>query len=198
MSNPNDLRGSAGNLPEFDTLRAPKRPRISMRRANLGDLTPALALAERELPPGIAGSGVVSRILSQNRNNVLIFEQGDEIAGFWAMLMLTPTGLERLLVGEFDATNPTPDCLARLNDSPAAIYNWAVAAPGLAVEGVYHVSRFLRRPTFRYSNIYSRPNTPQGVRFNKRLGSRPMPDRSDGLYRYVRLANRRMALDHAA
>lgn len=198
MSNRNDLRHSIGCTSEFDTLEVPKRPRISLRRANFDDLEQALGLAERELPPGIAGFGAVSRIVSHNRNNILVFERDGVIAGFWAMLMLTPIGLEHLLVSEFDAVNPNPLCLARPNERPAAIYNWAVAAPGLAVEGVYHVSRFLRRPTYRNSNIYSRPNTQAGVQFNLRLGSRPLASRTDGLYRYVRLANRQVVLDQAA
>lgn len=198
MSNRNDLHHSTGCASEFDTLVAPKRQRISLRRANYSDLAPALGIAERELPSGFANSGVIARILSHNRNNILLFERDTAIVGFWAMLMLTPIGLERLLVSELDTLNPGPECLARMNERPAAIYNWAVAAPGRAVEGVYHVSQFLRKPTYRNSNIYSRPNTQAGVRFNQRLGSRPLPSRTDGLYRYERLANRQLVLNRAA
>lgn len=198
MSNPNALHHSIGEHSEFDTLILPKRPRISLRRANFDDLAPALGLAERELPPGIAESEVISRILSHNRNNILIFERDGAIVGFWSMLMLTPLGLERLLVSEFDALNPSTDSLSRTNERPAAIYNWAVTAPRMAVEGVYHVSQFLRKPMYRNANIYSRPNTEAGIQFNLRLGSRPLPARTDGLYRYVRLANRPIVLDRAA
>lgn len=198
MSNTNQLANYAEKCCEFDLLTTPKRQKITIRRANHLDLSPVGAFARSTLPEGLAANESVGRVIAHNRNSIMLFERAGEVAGFWAMLMLTPQGLERLLLGELDTLEPDLSSLTRTLEPPAAIYSWAVVAPGLAAEGVFHVSRFLRRPMYRHANMYARPNTEEGVRFNLRLGSRPVPAAETGLYRYVRLANRRDALACAA
>lgn len=198
MRNVNITQTKNKRLSEFDTIMPLRRPKIAMRRADMHDLHTTLEFAKGELPDGIAGGSVIQTILTHNRNNILLFERDQKVVGFWAMLMVTPLGIERLLLGEFNYLQPELNCLARTGEQPAAIYNWAVVAPRLAAEGVYHVSQFLRKPLYRSANLYSRPNTPSGVQFNLRLGARPIESGTDGLYRYVRLANRQPAFAQAA
>ena len=198
MSNTNQLIQLVRNSCEFDKLTLPKRQKIAIRRANLSDLSPVSQFAQSALPDGIAGCAAIGRVIELNRNSVLLFERGRNVVGFWAMLMLTSQGLERLLLNELDTLDPEPVCIARTMERPAAIYSWAVVAPRLAAEGVFHVSQFLRKPSYRHANMYARPNTPEGVRFNLKLGSRPLSTAPEGLYRYVRLANRAKPFAHAA
>src|SRR5215471_7228798 len=183
---------------EFDRLEVPARPRIRLHRATIDDIATTRQMAARELPGTVASEDVIARTMSHNRNSVLLFYKNSEVVGIWAMLMLTATGLEALLLGEFDGLNPNPRAIAATNDSPAAIYHWAVVAPGLASEGIRHVSQFLRQPPFRAANFYSRPNTEVGVRLNLGLGFRAISAGTPGLFRYVRLINRTPPMSLAA
>jgi hypothetical protein len=133
-------------------------------------------------------------VMGANRNNIVAFTRHGEIAGFYAMLMLTVTGVEALLLGEIDTRDPDARFLAPRLEQPAAIYQWLVVGPGLAAEGVMHVSRFLRHPLSRRANLYSRSITPTGERIATSLGFRRQEGAAlPGLHRYVRLENRRPA-----
>ena len=175
---------------EFDRLEVPTRPRIRLHRATVEDIGATRQMAAQELPGAVASEEAIARTISQNRNSVLLFFKNADVVGIWAMLMLTASGLEALLLGEFDGLNPNPKWIAVTGDSPAAIYHWAVVAPGLASEGIRHVSHFLRQPPFRSANFYSRPNTEVGIRLNLGLGFHAIQAGTPGLFRYVRLINR--------
>ena len=183
---------------DFDLLQPRKSSRIKVQPATLSDLAAVCKLVAQQLPGDVAPYSVVKDVISYNRNNLLLFSRGGSVVGAYAMLMLTPIGLERLLIGEFAPLDPDPICLASRMMTPAAIYNWAVVAPGLAIEGIHHVSLFLRQPMYRHANLFSRPNTPEGIRLNVGLGSAPLKVAAPGLYRYVRLANRADRLGQAA
>jgi len=175
---------------EFDRLEVPTRPRIRLHRATVEDIGATRQMAAQELPGAVASEEAIARTISHNRNSVLLFYKNADVVGIWAMLMLTASGLEALLLGEFDGLNPNPKWVAVTGDSPAAIYHWAVVAPGLASEGIRHVSHFLRQPPFRSANFYSRPNTEVGIRLNLGLGFHAIQAGTPGLFRYVRLINR--------
>ena len=179
---------------EFDLLTPPARPRIELRRARPCDLEAAARLAGQEIDEDLAGLSVVETALACNSNNALLFWRNDEIAGLWAMLMLNSHGLEALLMGEFEPTAPDIGLLARTAQAPAAIYVWAVVAPGLAAEGIRHVSRVLQQPLYAQANLYSRPNSDIAVRLNLNVGFRPVGPSMPEFYRYVRLDNRLSAV----
>jgi hypothetical protein len=194
----NDFDACAISRHEFDLLEPPARAHIELRRATLDDIEPARTLAESQLPDGVASQNAIARVISRNRDSILLFLRDDRIVGLWAMLMLTAQGLEQLLLGELKGANPGEAAIAAGGETPAAIYHWAVVAPKLAAEGIRHVSVFLRQPLFRRVNFYSRPNTEIGVRLNHGLGFRPIAAGMPGLFRYIRLCNRASQLDRAA
>ncbi|MCG8562232.1 MAG: hypothetical protein MI824_20735 [Hyphomicrobiales bacterium] len=198
MGNIVTLGGADSVRRDFDLLQPRKNSRVTVQPATLDDLPAVCELVSEQLPGEVAAYSVVKEVISYNRNNLLLFSRGGRVVGAYAMLMLTPIGLERLLIGELAPLDPDPICLASRMMTPAAIYNWAVVAPRLAIEGILHVSLFLRQPMYRHANLFSRPNTPEGVRLNVSLGSRPLEGAAPGLYRYVRLANRADALKQAA
>jgi len=175
---------------EFDRLEVPGRPRITLHRATIADISTTRQMVARELPVSIASEQAIARTIMQNRNSVLLFYKNADVVGVWAMLMLTVLGLEALLLGEFDWLNPNPKGIAATGDSPMAIYHWAVVAPGLASEGIRHISQVLRQPKYRAANFYSRPSTDLGIRLCLGLGCRPVQAGTPGLFRYVRLINR--------
>ena len=129
----------------------------------------------------------------------MVFDRHGEIVGVYANLMLTALGLERLLTNEFSGLDPDFDCLAPRLMAPAAIYQWMIVAPGIAAEGLRHMSVFLQRPFYRHANLFGRPVTDGGLRFARSTGFKPLGRGDFGdLYRYTRLANRTAPLRSAA
>jgi len=183
---------------EFDSLEPSIKSRIQVRNANPTNLVEACRIGNDEIPGGVASIPLVESVIKNNPDNAFVFFRNDRIVGFYAMLLLTPIGLERLLLGEFNGSCPDPICLSTPNEAPAAIYKWAVVAPGLAADGIKHVSRILRQPKFRNINFFSRPNTEAGVRINLNLGFKPIECGTPSLYRYIRVANRVPNMQQAA
>ena len=195
---PTDKSNNYNPKSEYDLLSPPTNGRIKVRRAKSNDLKTACRFGNDDIPGRISAIPVVAAVVEHNPDNAFVFLHDDSIVGFYAMLMLHPRGLERLLQGEFDCANPDLDCLTQTGEVPAAIYKWAMVASGLAAEGILHMSKLLRSPTFKNANFYSRPNTSAGVRINVNRGFKPVNCKTPGLYRYVRLANRVSEYVHAA
>lgn len=187
ISVPANLSGEA----ELDLLQLPKKPRLKIRSGTVSDIEQIYKLIEMHVPLTVAPPSVMRFVMGINRNNIIVFCRNGEIVGFHAMLMLSTHGLEALLTGELTPLDPDPHHLVRRLEAPAAIYQWLTVGPGMAAEGVLHVSHFLQGPFYRHANLYSRSITPTGARIAMAMGFRPMPNPPmPGLFRYVRLANR--------
>jgi hypothetical protein len=171
---------------------------VQIRTAINGDLPELYDLARRHLEDDLAPPEVVSAVIDHNPNNLIVMSRGGQAVGLWAMLMLNARGLEALLTDGFDAHGPALRMLALPAEAPAAIYVWVIVCPGIAAEGIHHVSKFLRQPLYRAANLYSRPTTPAGVKINLRRGLSPLKTSTIGLYRYVREANEMPGLPKAA
>ena len=176
---------------DFDLLTIPKFSRVSMRCASIAEFDEIYHLISNHIPTAVAHPRVMKSVMMLNRNSVMVFCRGGEIVGVYALLMLTALGLERLLVGEFSGLNPDFSVLATRMMTPAAIYQWMIVAPGIAAEGIRHVSVFLREPLYRHANLFGRPVTEGGLRFALSTGFSQLTTSQRGeLYRYVRIVNR--------
>ena len=183
---------------EFDLLLPLKMCGLEVVRARDEDLTEVCRLSNSNIPNVSVDTWLVGRVVSHNADNVFVFKKNDVIVGVYAMLLLNPLGLERLLLGEFDGTNPDLMCLAKTGESPAAKYLWGIVGPGVAIDGIRHISEFLQQPKYYNINLFARPVTDAGVRLMSNLGYEPIETAGGGLYRYVRLVNREPKLQHAA
>ena len=90
--------------------------------------------------------------------------------GFFAFLPLNKAGLFQLATNTLDTRNPDLTLLAGPNERPAGIYVWATYAPGPLAAGVALVLEQVETPNYAGVDLYSRPNTPAGFRFNENLG----------------------------
>lgn len=183
---------------EFDYLRIPLKPRVMIRRVTADDFGSLSLFLKQHLSGPTADQATVERVLATNANSVMMMCTREGLKGVWAMLMLTPAGLEALLNGEFNGLDPLAHHLTKTAEVPAAIYVWILISPGVGAEGICHVAEFLRNPLFRHANLYSRPTTPEGLAINMRRGFRPVGDPRLGLLRYVRVANQQYAVRPAA
>jgi predicted GNAT family N-acyltransferase len=86
------------------------------------------------------------------------------------MLPLTAAGLNHLAAGTLDTRDPDLRLLAKPNQRPAGIYIWATFAPGVLAAGVALFMKEMEAQQYRGVDLFTRPNTPDGFRFNETLG----------------------------
>jgi predicted GNAT family N-acyltransferase len=127
--------------------------------------------------PGLTDSSAVHRVLKHNPDCMIAiarkrkFNPDDPVGdGFFAFLPLNKAGLFQLATNTLDTRNPDLTLLAGPNERPAGIYVWATYAPGPLAAGVALVLEQVETPNYACVDLYSRPNTPAGFRFNENLG----------------------------
>jgi predicted GNAT family N-acyltransferase len=90
--------------------------------------------------------------------------------GFIGVLPLNALGLRILALGSFNASSPDTRLLAKPDERPAGLYMWAVFAPGPLAAGIALFMERMAVPQYAGINLYSRPNTEIGIRYNEVLG----------------------------
>ena len=137
----------------------------------------ALIGRARSRIPGMTDDSVVERVAAYNPDCIWAIARRGRYnqdaptgEGFLAMLPLTTTGLLHLGAGTFDTRNPDLSLLTPPGQRPAGIYIWATFAPGVLAAGVALFMKQMASPLYRGVDIYTRPNTPDGFRFNETLG----------------------------
>lgn len=145
--------------------------------------TPSVAVVEsmvqtaRAHIDGLAGGETVRRVMSHNPDTLWAIARRDRYdaanpagEGFVALLLLKEEGLRQLALNSFDAANPDPDLLAAQHEKPAAIYVWALYAPGRLAAGVSLVLEKFSSRLYGDLNIFARASTADGHRFMNGLG----------------------------
>jgi predicted GNAT family N-acyltransferase len=151
--------------------------------------------------PGMAGPEIVRKILAHNPDCVWAvsrkrrFHPTEPIGeGFFAMLPLNGKGLHRLAIKTFNGSDPDLNLIARPAEKPAGLYMWGTYAPGILAGGISLLMDKLTADPYDGVNLYSRPNTPEGVRYNEALGLKKSPNIggivAPHLYEFVRAPRR--------
>lgn len=138
------------------------------RRVDVGSMS-SLAVVRRVLS---ANPDTVNAFALRSRHNVA----RPRAEGFIAWLPLTATGRVALLDGTFNGSDPSPDHVAGQHERPAAIYVWALYAPGRLVAGIGWAFQRWSTPICREADIYARAVTPSGRRIVQRVGFEPHSD----------------------
>jgi predicted GNAT family N-acyltransferase len=127
--------------------------------------------------PGLADTDQVLKVLRHNPICMMAVARKSKFdpaapagEGFIAILPLTRLGLQILALGSFNATAPDLRLIAGPDERPAGIYMWAVFAPGPLAAGMALFMERMATPQYAGVNLYSRPNTEVGRRFNQVLG----------------------------
>ncbi|MBN9553505.1 MAG: N-acetyltransferase, partial [Alphaproteobacteria bacterium] len=127
--------------------------------------------------PGMAGTDVVRKVLAHNPDCVWAIARKSNHnplspigEGFIAMLPLTAKGVHRLAIRDFNGSDPDLALIAGPGERPAGIYVWGVYAPGALAGAMSLFVKALAAAPYDGVNLYSRPNTPEGVRYNDALG----------------------------
>jgi len=127
--------------------------------------------------PGLADTSEVLKVVHHNPICMMALSRRDHFdadkqagEGFIAILPLNRLGLEMLMLGAFNAAEPDLRLIAKPGARPAGIYMWAVFAPGPLAAGMALFMEKMASPEYEGLDLYSRPNTEIGVRFNEVLG----------------------------
>ena len=72
---------------------------------------------------------------------------------------------------------PIPDLslVAKPGEKPAGLYMWGTYAPGILAGGISLFMKEIAAAPYDGVNLYSPPNTPEGVRYNEALGLKKSP-----------------------
>lgn len=142
-------------------------------------LTDIIAKA-RLVMPGIAEIGEALRVMRHNPICVQALArkskfdpQHPQAEGFIAVLPLNRLGLQMLALGSFPAAKPDLRLIAKADERPAGLYMWGVYAPGSLAAGIALFLEKISSPQYDGINLYARPNTEAGRRYNEVLGSKP-------------------------
>ena len=130
----------------------------------------------------MAENGVVHKVLAHNPDCVWAIAYKRKFhptqpagEGFIAMLPLTAKGLFRLATKNFNGADPDLSLIAGPGERPAGLYMWATYAPGLMASAISLFMDQIADAPYDGVNLYSRPNTEEGVRYNQALGLKPAP-----------------------
>jgi predicted GNAT family N-acyltransferase len=164
-------------LDELDAARVAKH--LVMFQPTESVISDLLAKA-RVTIPGLAETSEVVKVLHYNPVCVLTvarkskFNPASPIGeGFIAILPLNSLGLQMLALGAFNAASPDLRLIAAPQERPAGVYMWGVFAPGPLAAGMALFMEKMSSEQYAGINLYSRPNTELGRRFNQVLGFTP-------------------------
>jgi predicted GNAT family N-acyltransferase len=130
--------------------------------------------------PGLATTADVQRVIRYNPDCMFAIARKSKFnpnapagEGFIAILPLNALGLQLLALDALITGNPDTRFLAKPGERPAGIYMWCVFAPGPLAAAMALFMEEMASPKYAGINLYSRPNTEIGRRFNEALGATP-------------------------
>lgn len=164
-----------------------------MQPCSDSDLATVYGEILKSVGQGIASIEVAERVRQRRPDNLwsVFVASHNHVVGLYALVMLNQVGLSALLRGEFSATDPDDNHLARVGEKIAAIYQWALYAPGVAAACVPLVAKRLQAPEYRHADLFGVGVTKQGRRLMEAVGFSPIDSSvRPPLYCYRRIANR--------
>lgn len=169
----------------FDGLKAGSS--VIVRPARLKDLATLARIARRTIPGADVGDAQLRMLCQRDRNTAFSFSRDSGLVGGAAFLYLNFRGHDALMLDHIDIHNPEPGLLAAPDETPEAIYLWAISGAGRSALG--HISARFSSPQYRRADIYTRPVTVAGTKLFAGLGFEPTPSWSQDLWVYRRQAN---------
>ena len=148
-------------------------PRFSFTPALDEDL-PGLATMTARHIPGLKGTYTALAQVQRHSRSILAIRNRQELVGCFAALLLNDSGFARLLHYSLSIADPSPEHLARPGETAAAIYVWAVCAPGMAVGAAGNVMQWLKQDSYARADLYAKPSTLKGNAFMIRASFHPL------------------------
>ena len=128
--------------------------------------------------PGLADTAIVQRVVRYHPDCMFAIARkskfdpaAPEGEGFIAILPLNELGLQLLAIDALNTASPDIRFLAKPGERPAGVYMWCVFAPGTLAAGMALFMERMALAPYEGVNLYSRPNTELGRKFNEALGA---------------------------
>lgn len=146
------------------------------------DRTCVADLMEKSRPhiPGLGKTEAIQNVLDRGMGRMFGLTRRTrfdparpEGEGYILILLLNEIGVMQLALGTINGPDPDLRLLAKPEERPAGIYMWCVFAPGPLAAGMALFMEEMKAPRYLGVNLYSRPNTEAGVRYNQVLGFVP-------------------------
>jgi hypothetical protein len=169
---------------DFDFV--PRRAEVDVAPAKSSDFSILAEMANAKIPEVTVTGPFLAAFATRDIDSILAFRHRGKVVGGVAFLFLNETGLDDLLLGQFDFAAPSERVLARPIDDVAAIYTWATALDGRGILGLGNVAEHLSKRRFRFADLYGRPNTEDGRRLVQSVGFKPIAAFQDNLWIYER------------
>lgn len=169
---------------DFDFV--PRRAEVNVAPAKPSDFSVLAEMANAKIPDVAVSGAFLEAFAARDIDSILAFHHRGKVVGGVAFLFLNETGLDELLLGQFDFANPSERVLAAPLDDVAAIYTWATALDGRGILGLGNVAEHLSKRRFRFADLYGRPNTEDGRRLIQSVGFKPIAAFLDNLWIYER------------
>jgi hypothetical protein len=159
---------------------------------------PELAALARERVPGVELSAAeLDTYCRLNPRTAFSFVRNGQLLGGIAFLFLNERGLDALILDAINLRLPPPSLLARPDETPAAIYWWALVAKARGIAGLGQIARLFAGAQFRHVDFFTQPSSRDGVRIISSLGFERTPSWQADLWTYRRAANREAARSEA-
>lgn len=130
--------------------------------------------------PGLGRTETIQKVLRHRHGHMYAVARRSRFnaaaprgEGFIMVLLLNEIGVMQLALGTINGPDPDFRLLANPHERPAGIYMWCVFAPGPLAAGMALFMDKMSVPRFEGIDLYSRPNTELGRRFNQVLGFAP-------------------------
>jgi hypothetical protein len=134
-------------------------------------------LGATKISADIASLDTFHQVHRHNTDSLWGVYAGDGmLAGFFAFLMLTTDGVDRLISGELNTRAPALDALARTGEAPKAIYIWALVAEKKTASALPLVLGAFDAAVYARTDLYARPATEGGLRLMTRVGFKSLDD----------------------
>ncbi|WP_313901489.1 GNAT family N-acetyltransferase [Methylobacterium sp. J-070] len=160
---------------------------IDLRSARLARhlvlFTPAPGDLERLLDetraalPGVADVSVVRRVMTTNPDTVFAIARRETYdarsprgEGLTAILPLNEAGMQALLSGTFDASDPDTGFIALQHERPAGIYLWVIHARRRLAAAVALMLQRISTPLCRDVDLFARAATAEGADYLEGIG----------------------------
>ncbi len=152
-------------------LERSERRNLSLRAGTRQEISAILDTARETME--LASNDTVSAILQRHPKAIQVAEDGSNpgaARGLTALLPLNAYGLNAVLDGTFDGSQPDPDWLISPGQQPEAIYVWLIYMPGsfgrLLATFASALEPYLKTPV----PIFSKATNPHSERLQKSSG----------------------------
>ncbi|HEY4344299.1 MAG TPA: hypothetical protein VGN05_08130 [Parvibaculum sp.] len=148
---------------------------LSVARPTADEIVRIHQLGAAKISADIASLDTFHQIHRHNSDSLWGVYAGDgALVGFFAFLMLTSDGVERLISGDLNTRAPTIDALAKTGEAPNAIYIWALVAEKKTANALPLILGAFDAAVYARTDLYARPATEGGLRLMAKVGFKPL------------------------